>query len=114
MIKLFYKYALIALVISISACAQTETKPSPFFDRKQMGDIITDVHLAEAKVNALVLSGDTLNKTMLAHYDFIYKKHNITEKAFKDNYNYYLENPVLLDSVYADVLVNCAQMQLAK
>lgn len=114
MIKLFYKYALIALVISISACAETETKPSPFFDRKKMGDIITDVQLAEAKVNALVLSGDTLNKTMLAHYDFIYKKHNITEKEFKDNYNYYLENPVLLDSIYGDVLVNFAQMQLAK
>ncbi len=114
MIKLFYKYALIALVISISACAQTETKPNPFFDRKQMAEVLTDVHLAEAKVNALVLSGDTLNKTMLAHYDFIYKKHKINEKEFKDNYTYYLENPVLLDSVYADVLVNLAQMQMAK
>jgi hypothetical protein len=114
MIKLFYKYALIALVIATSACQQSTLEPKPFFDRKKMGDILTDIHLAEANVNTFGLSGDSLDKTMLAYYETVYRTNQVTEKDFNANYTYYLEEPALLDSVYADVLSNLAKLQLAK
>lgn len=115
MIKSVYKYALIALVITTIGCSQNNNlKPDPFFDRKKMSDILTDIQIAEAGVNQIGLISDSLNKSMLWHYDFVYKKHNVTEKQFAENYDFYLQEPADLDSVYADVLNNLAKMRLDK
>ncbi|MBJ7427961.1 MAG: DUF4296 domain-containing protein [Bacteroidia bacterium] len=115
MIKSVYKYALIALVITTIGCNQNNNlKPDPFFDRKKMGDILTDIQIMEAGVNQIGLITDSLNKSMLWHYDFVYKKHNITEKQFTENYDFYLQEPAELDSVYVDVLNNLAKMRLEK
>jgi len=115
MIKSVYKYALIALVITTIGCNQNNNlKPDPFFDRKKMGDILTDIQIMEAGVNQIGLITDSLNKSMLWHYDFVYKKHNITEKQFTENYDFYLQEPADLDSVYVDVLNNLAKMRLEK
>ncbi|MFA9212670.1 MAG: DUF4296 domain-containing protein [Candidatus Methylacidiphilales bacterium] len=115
MIKSVYKYALIALVITTIGCNQNNNlKPDPFFDRKKMGDILTDIQIMEAGVNQIGLITDSLNKSMLWHYDFVYKKHNITEKQFTENYDFYLQEPADLDSIYVDVLNNLAKMRLEK
>lgn len=115
MIKSVYKYALIALVITTIGCNQNNNlKPDPFFDRKKMSDILTDIQIAEAGVNQIGLISDSLNKSMLWHYDFVYKKHSVTEKQFVENYDFYLQEPADLDSVYADVLNNLAKMRLDK
>lgn len=115
MIKSVYKYAIIALVISNFACTQNNNlKPSPFFDRKLMGDIMTDVQIAEAGVSQQGFATDSLNKSMDWHYQFIFKKYQITETQFKNNYDYYLQEPAELDSVYVDVLNNITKMRLNK
>ena len=115
MIKSVYKYALIALVITTFACNQNNNlKPNPFFDRKKMSDILTDIQIAEAGINQEGLITDSLNKSMLWHYDFVFKKHGINEKQFTDNYDFYLQEPADLDSVYTDVLNNLTQMRLEK
>lgn len=115
MINSIYKYALIALVITTIAC-QTDNslKPTPFFDRTKMATILTDIQIAEAGINQHGLVIDSLNKSMHWHYDYIYKKNQVTEKEFQDNYTYYLEEPNLLDSVYNDVLSNIANLRLNK
>jgi hypothetical protein len=115
MINSIYKYALIALVITTIAC-QTDNslKPNPFFDRTKMANILTDIQIAEAGVNQQGFLIDSLNKSMLWHYEYVYKKNNITEKQFNDNYTYYLEEPQLLDSVYNDVIKNITQLRLEK
>lgn len=115
MINSVYKYALIALVIFTIACQQDNSlKPNPFFDRNKMAIILTDIQIAEAGINQQGLVMDSLNKSMLWHYEYVYKKHNITEKQFNDNYTYYLEEPVQLDSVYSDVIKNIAELRLKK
>lgn len=115
MIKSVYKYATIALVITTIACSNNNNlKPNPFFDRKKMGNIMTDIQIAEAGVNQQGFATDSLNKVMNWHYNFIYKKYNITEKDFKNNYDYYLQEPADLDSVYVDVLNNITKIRLEK
>ncbi|MCF8428883.1 MAG: DUF4296 domain-containing protein [Bacteroidia bacterium] len=115
MINYIYKYALIALVITTVGCQQDDSlKPNPFFDRNKMANILTDIQIAEAGINQQGLVIDSLNKSMLWHYEYVYKKNNITEKQFNDNYTYYLEEPELLDSVYNDVIKNIAKLRIEK
>jgi hypothetical protein len=115
MINSVYKYALIALVITTFGCNQNNNlKPNPFFDRKMMGNLLTDIQIAEAGVNQIGLISDSLSKSMLWHYDFVFKKYNVSEKQFVANYDFYLQEPSDLDSVYADVLNNLTQMRIEK
>jgi hypothetical protein len=111
MINSIYKYALIASVFFTIACQQDNSlKPNPFFDRDKMAAILTDIQIVEAGINQQGLVIDSINKSMLWHYEYVYKKHNITEKQFNDNYTYYLEEPIQLDSVYNDVIKNIAKL----
>lgn len=103
------------MVITTISCSQKNNlKPDPFFDRKKMADILTDIQIAEAGVYQIGLPTDSLNKSMLWHYDFIFKKNNITENQFIENYNFYLQEPADLDSVYIDVVNNITQLRLNK
>lgn len=115
MIKSLYKYALIALVITTIGCGNKNIlKPDPFFDRNKMAAILTDIQIAEAGINQIGLPADSLNKSMLWHYDFVFKKHNVTEKQFVENYDFYLQEPADLDSVYIDVVNNITKLRLNK
>ncbi len=69
-----------------------------------MAEIIVDMHIAEAGLNASNLSLDTL-KSMSAGYDsFIFEKYQIKKEDFEKSYDYYLCVPYELDSVYQNVI----------
>lgn len=115
MIKIVYKYAIIALVFYTTACSYNkQTKPEPFFERKTMADILTDISIAEAGVNQAVVYKDSFDAPLKTYHDFIYKKYNTNQKEFTDNYTYYTQNPILLDSIYNDVLNNLTELRIKK
>lgn len=69
-----------------------------------MAEIIVDMHITEAGLNASNLSLDSL-KGMSAGYDsFIFDKYQIKEDDFEKSYDYYLCVPYELDSVYQNVI----------
>jgi hypothetical protein len=82
----------------------TVSKPKNLLTKNQMAEIIVDMHVAEAGLNASNLSLDSL-KNMSAGYDsFIFDKYQIKEEDFEKSYDYYLCIPYELDSVYQNVI----------
>ncbi len=69
-----------------------------------MALIIADIQIAEAGVQLQNLPFDSMNASYAAYYDFVYKKYNIDSIVFENNYQYYLGNPVEMDSVYQEVI----------
>ena len=103
------------MVFFTTACSyNNQTKPNPFFERKKMAEILTDISIAEAGVNQSVVNKDSFEVPLKTYHDFIYKKYSTNQKEFKANYTYYIENPVLLDSVYSDVMNNLTTLRLEK
>jgi hypothetical protein len=107
-IKIVYKYLILSLFVLILSCKNdslnTVSKPKNLLTKNQMAEIIVDMHIAEAGLNASNLSLDSL-KNMSAGYDsFIFDKYQIKEDDFEKSYDYYLCVPYELDSVYQNVI----------
>lgn len=96
------------------ACApktEKEKMPDTILPQQKMVDIIADMHLAEAIVVANPHGGDTNTQKVIDYYGFIYKKHNVSKENFKTSYDYYIHHPVLLDSVYSDVITKLSDKE---
>jgi len=108
MCKIIFKYLVLFLFLLTVACSSPiqnlMPEPSPKLSRIQMAEIIADIQIAEAGVQLQNLPFDSMNGSYAAYYAFIFKKHNIDSIVFESNYQYYLGNPVEMDSVYQEVI----------
>jgi hypothetical protein len=96
------------LFLLITACSNEVgldlKKPTPFFERQKMAEILADVQLFETGIQLNSYTLDSANRTLAGYYDFIFIKHKIDSQSFADNFSYYLANPVEMDSVYQSTL----------
>ena len=72
---------------------------------------MAEMHIAETMARNTTHLGDTNVQTVINYYDFIYKKNNVSEEIFKKSYNYYIQHPLLLDSVYSDIITKLSNNQ---
>jgi len=65
---------------------------------------MVDIHIQEARADALHIPRDSLIPEMKITYLEILNKHNVKEADFKKTMDYYLQNPQQLDLMYQDVV----------
>lgn len=82
----------------------TVSKPKNLLSREQMAEIIVDMHIAEAGLNASNLSLDSLSGMSAGYDSLIFDKYQIKKEDFEKSYDYYLCIPNELDSVYLNVI----------
>ena len=68
-----------------------------------MVSILTEIHLAQAVV-ATNVPGDTARFTTGDYLPSIFKKYHTTQQRFDKSLRFYSGQPVLLDSIYKEVL----------
>ena len=84
--------------------------PKGTLSEAQMVEILTDIHLIEgAKVGNKIM-GDTIPAPV--YFRKVYKKYNITEQEFEENYGFYSRNPKLMTAVYQKVIENLSKMEV--
>jgi len=67
-----------------------------------MAEILVDVHILQAAAQlGYTMNPKDTNSTMA--YQSLWKKHNLTEKSYRENMHFYSDRPKLLDSVYEKV-----------
>jgi hypothetical protein len=82
-----------------SSCSKSAVKiPGDIISKDSMVFILMDVHIAEAGVKSL--SADSLMINTKTYYEFIYKKHQITEEQFQKSMRFYTYQPELLQEIY--------------
>ena len=121
MINKFIKYTVLALFFAMSfvACSESEKeenqikidKPSPFVERDEIVDLIVDLELAEAAIKRMASYGESTAKTTSFYYDYMFEKWGITFEQYNDIINYYSQDPVEMENIYADVISKLSEMQ---
>ena len=96
----------ILLSILLLSCATPKTeRPTGVLSETEFGNVLKEVHLAEAAFNLAKSNGFENAKTSLANnYQSIYKRHDISSSTFSKSLDYYAKNPEKLEAIYADVL----------
>lgn len=110
-----FKYLLMLSILITLSCnagkSEIQKAPSDLLNRKQMSAILTDIHLAEARIGSLNVFGDSLIQANLDHYAIVFEKNKSKQEQFRESYYYYLSVPSELDSIYMDVLNNLTILQ---
>ena len=110
--SLFGKYFYLVLIVGLMmSCAKKNVViPPDVIPVKQMIEVLTDVHLAEAAKD-VAMPTDTSKHTIDVYYTFIFKKYNLTKEKFQKSLNFYKSNPELMEEMYAEVINRLSELQ---
>ena len=87
-------------------CSNPEEKiPKNILSQTAFETILKEIHLAQATFELNKAKDlESAKKELANSYFDIYKKYLISEETFKENLNYYSENPEKLEHIYTNVL----------
>lgn len=76
-----------------------------------MSDILADMHLADAIASGKIGNVDSSNQVAVNYREVIYRKHQTTHEQFTESFNFYKDHPVLMDSIYAEVITKLSNKE---
>ncbi len=102
--KLQMKYflSLFCCVIFLFGCDKPKPIPAYVLPQNRMKTVLVDLHIADGYLNTLA-PGDSINFAAATRYNYIFKKHKITNNQFQKSFRYYSTNPELFDQLYTKV-----------
>ncbi len=103
------------LLVFVFAACDSEKQPQLSPDKMQA--ILSDIHVAE--VYSIVMRRDSAHRgnernhdSLAAFYHSILKHHNVDLATFDESLNWYKRNPDALDSVYAKMIPEMAELEV--
>jgi hypothetical protein len=87
----------------VVACS-SDRVPESVMTEEQMINYLVELHIAESAVQNLRLKSDSAVVVFSVVEKRLLKEHNITDSTFVKSYNFYLQNPDKLESIYSAVV----------
>ena len=78
--------------------------PSGIIPMDKMEKMLADMHISDAVASTRAMGDINEKKYTGQYYEQIFKNHGITRQEFMKSYNFYENNPILLNKLYDDVL----------
>jgi hypothetical protein len=101
-------------MLLLFACAPKKPKaPGDLLNQNQMSDVLSEMHIADAIANGTKVGNqDSVNQAAINFNQYILTKHNISHEQFTESFNFYKQNPELMDSIYAEVLTKLSSREM--
>jgi len=98
-------------LLFLLSCSSEEKNvlPENVLAPEKFTSVMIDVQITEG-MRAQGVDIITPDKGVKGAYDQIFQKHQITEKAFEQSYNYYLEHPDKMEMIYEQVLDSLSKL----
>ena len=91
----------------VCCTAPEDKKPEGLFAKERMVDILTEVHLAEARVTKLNLGDLDSSKIAYKHLESkILQKFKVDTAAYRSSYIFYASHPRDMEAIYLQVTKN--------
>lgn len=105
------KYFLTILVI-IAACRPTTKAPDDLITEEKMADLLTEIHLLEAKINQLQVKPYDSKQYVYDHYEkLLFDDFGVTGEQYERSLTFYLDHPDLFERVYEAVVDTLMQRE---
>lgn len=108
------RYLPFLLLLFFLSCShqQQEEKSKRFLPKDKMIHVLLDIHLSDAMmVHDGTMKSEEQMKKVSVEYEKIFNKHEVTSQEFYSTFNYYLNHPAEMDSVYKDLVEVAIQKQ---
>jgi len=96
-------YFFFLLLPLLCACGNLGA-PDSLLTPEEIVPILRDIHIVDAGVDKTNTPLMKRKKQRAALYDEVLVKHDINRETFYNSYQFYIEHPVLMDSIYSRVI----------
>ncbi|WP_229238516.1 DUF4296 domain-containing protein [Dyadobacter sp. Leaf189] len=94
----------ILFVLMLCGCSEEEKPPQNTLSEEKMAAILTDIHVAESRVNRLNLRSLDSSLMIFNHLKAdIWKRHKVDTLTYSKSYTYYMSHPQLMTRIYEKV-----------
>jgi hypothetical protein len=101
---------LIAIVLSLAGCKKSNTVPHGILTKDQMVKVLSEIYIAEEKVNKLSLQADSSQAVFEIFKGKVFDKTGTPDSVFNRSFEYYMDNPKELELIYT-ALVDSLQLR---
>ncbi len=84
-----------------AACSKKQKTPEGILGRDEMVKAITEVLVAEEKVNRMLLNGDSSKLVFAIMRKKVFERTGVDDSAFYRSMDYYIDRPKELEQIYA-------------
>lgn len=105
------KNSFLIFLLLCGACIKPETPPADVIPKDTMVRILTDIHIAEAKVANMPLPLDSSYLYYGKYKMEIYSKYGIGPERFDRSFDYYVRNLKEMDKIYEVVVDSLSLME---
>jgi hypothetical protein len=91
-------------MLSCTSESPSDVKPIDLISEDKMVDVMIDMHMTESALSLKNFNRDSSLKLFVFYKDDIYKEHQMTEKQFKDSYEYYSQHSKEFNAMYARIV----------
>lgn len=88
------------IAMGLVSCSTKDQIPAGVLDKAEMVQVLTEVYIAEEKVNRLALRSDSAKQVFEKMKKKIFYKAGVEDSVFKKSVNYYMEHPEEMELIY--------------
>lgn len=103
------------VLITLFGCKKKEEVPAHLIGEEQMVAILVDIHLLEARIDALGLPKDSVDAVYKSfEWDLLVNKHKVDTLTYFKSFKYYTNHLSNFNNVYDEVLKEMESIQKDK
>ncbi len=91
------------LLFLMGACAEN-SKPKDLVSENEMVNVLIDIHLTEGIASSLPIPYDSSKVIYSLLEQEVFVKHQVPDSVFTKSLIYYLQDPAIMDRIYARVI----------
>lgn len=91
------------LLLSMAGCEEN-SKPKDLLSEEEMVNVLIDIHLTEGIASSLPIPYDSSQVLYSLLEKEVFVKHQVEDSVFTRSMIYYLQDPAVMDRIYARVV----------
>ena len=95
---------LIVGILAFGSCSDKYQVPEGVLEKEKMVNVLSDLYLAEQKINSIGVKRDSLRQIFEVAKIKIFAEAGTTDSVFKRSMNYYLEHPKSMEDLYTSLI----------
>ena len=101
----------VCMLILCSSCTDNDRNHKDILTRQEMVKTMTEIYLAEQKINRLGLPRDSAEREFDHFKRLIFEKIDVSDSVFKRSFDYYMDRPKEMEIIFTALVDSLSLME---
>src|SRR5688572_33421931 len=101
----------LCILVLCFSCADSDKDKKPVLTQQQMVKALTELYLAEQKINRLGLPRDSAAGEFDRFKQLVFEKIEVSDSVFKRSFNYYMDRPKEMEVIFTALVDSLSLME---